>query len=181
MTHKFVYFSDIENPSPDSVVWYIAIGESSREKKLYQVINSYAAVRGAWFERYEESTLMRLILIEEEVFGRSESVAIRFRTERISASDFVKILRGSDLASIEKKLPQSDSRKLLHNLFDWQFIHRQAKNMAKPSLPSLQRQNLSHSEYTDKWCVLIGSCLILACYLFAAILEVIEKHVLMLS
>ena len=181
MTHKFVYFSDIEKPTTQSVVWWISIGESEREKRYLRIINSYAAVRQAWFEAYQESTLMRLILVEEEVFGSAFGIGLRFRSRKISAKDFVQLLKSGSLESAESSMTSNKTARLLHKMFDWQIIELQNKNQGKTILPSLPRKNLSRQQEDMLFRVIFASCLILASYLFAAILEAIERHVLLLS
>lgn len=181
MTHKFVYFSDIEKPTAQSVVWWLSIGESERENRYLRIINSYAAVRQAWFEPYQESTQLRLILIEEEVFGTAFGIGLRFRSRKISAREFVRLLKSGSLESAEFSMTTSKAAHLIHTMFDWQVIALQSKNQCKTILPSLPRKNLSRQQEDMKFRVIFACCLILASYLFAAILEAIERHILLLS
>lgn len=101
MIHKYVFLRNPESVNPDSVVFFVRIGDSEAERRNLRVINSYAAIMGAWFERVSLSVDSRLIELEREAFGGIQDFVVRFRTCSISSSDIVRLLMRQELPSFE--------------------------------------------------------------------------------
>mgnify|MGYP003484858672 FL=1 len=178
MTHKYVFLRNPESVNPDSVVFFVRIGDSETERRNLRVINSYAAVMGAWFERVSLSVDSRLIELEREAFGSIQDVFIRFRTCSISSVDFVRLLKHQELPSFEASYMMPKQSSVLRAMLSTDFFVKWFSNPQKRQCKSLPRKNLSHALGDDFSKALVGFGLILAFGLLSAVLEVVEKSLL---
>ena len=178
MIHKYVFLRNPESVNPDSVVFFVRVGESETERRNLRVINSYAAVMGAWFERVSLSVDSRLIELEREAFGSIRDVFIRFRTCSISSSDIIRLLENQELPTFEASYMMSKQSSVLRAMLSTDFFVKWFSNPRKRQCKSLPRKNLSHALGDDFSKALVGFGLILAFGLLSAVLEVVEKSVL---
>lgn len=178
MTHKYVFLRNPESVNPDSVVFFVRIGESEVERKNLRIINSYAAIMGAWFERVSLSVDSRLIELEREAFGSIQDVFIRFRTCAISSSDFVRLLKHQELPTFEASYMMPKQSSVLRAMLSTDFFVKWFSKPKKSPCKSLPRKNLSQALGDDFSKALVGFGLILAFGLLSAVLEVVEKSVL---
>lgn len=179
MTHKYVYFRNVENPTPKSVIYYVMIGESQRELRNLRVINSYAAVTGAWFEKVSFSVSERLVQICGRFTSTLDSVVFPLRSTRISSSDMVRLLMSNDMDSFENNLHVTRAEINLRSKLSTDFYLIRQGSKLKNLVLSLSRKNLS-PEYRDGLgSALIGFGLILVFGFISALLEAIEAlHVI---
>ena len=174
MTHKFIFVRDIEHFSPESIVFYVWIGESTKEVRNQRVINSYAAVSGAWFEKVSSSVMERLIQVSGSFVSTLDNVDVSFRSAYVSSSEFVRILTGEGLESYETNLVESNAKHLMRFVLSSNYhLMCKAKGRIKPLL-ALSRKNLSPEFRDGLGRAVIGFGLILAFGLISAILDAIE-------
>lgn len=178
MTHKYVFLRNPESVNPDSVVFFVRIGDSETERRNLRVINSYAAVMGAWFERVSLSVDSRLIELEREAFGSIRDVFIRFRTCSISSSDIIRLLKNQELPTFEASYMMPKQSSVLRAMLSTDFFVKWFSNPRKRQCKSLPRKNLSQALGDDFSKAVVGFGLILAFGLLSAVLEVVEKSLL---
>lgn len=178
MTHKYVFLRNPESVNPDSVVFFVRVGESEAERKNLRVINSYAAVMGAWFERVSLSVDSRLIDLELQAFGGIRDVFIRFRTCSISSSDIVRLLKNQELPTFEASYMMPKQSSVLRAMLSTDFFVKWFSKPKKSPCKSLPRKNLSQALGDDFSKAVVGFGLILAFGLLSAVLEVVEKSLL---
>lgn len=174
MTHKFIYVRDLENFSPQSVVYYIFIGESEAEVRRMRIINTYASVSGAWFEKVSSSVMERLIQLSGRFTSTFDNVCVEYQSAYVSSNEFVRILKGQGLKSYESSLMESNAKNLMRFMLSSDFhLMCMAKGKIKPLL-SLARKNLSPEYRSELGRAVVGFGLILAFGLLSAILDAIE-------
>lgn len=178
MIHKYVFLRNPESVNPDSVVFFVRIGDSEAERRNFRVINSYAAVMGAWFERVSLSVDSRLIELERDAFGGIQDVVVRFRTCSISSVDFVRLLMHQGLPAFEASYMMPKQSSVLRAMLSTDFFIKWFSNPKKSPCKSLLRKNLSDALGDDFSKAVVGFGLILAFGLLSAVLEVVEKSVL---
>lgn len=178
MIHKYVFLRNPESVNPDSVVFFVRVGDSEDERRNLRVINSYAAVMGAWFERVSLSVDSRLIELEREAFGGIQDVVIRFRTCSISSSDMVRLLMRQELPAYESAYMMPKQSSVLRAMLSTDFFIKWFANPQKRPCKSLPRKNLSKALGDDFSKAVVGFGLILAFGLLSAVLEVVEKSLL---
>lgn len=179
MTHKYIYFRNVENPTIESVIYYVMIGESSKELRNLRVINTYAAINGAWFEKVSFSVSERLVQICGRFISTLDSVVFPLRSTRISSSDMVRLLMSNDMDSFENNLHVTRAEINLRSKLSTDFYLMRQGSKMKRFVLSLARKNLS-PEYTDGLGhALIGFGLILVFGFISALLDAIEAlHVI---
>lgn len=179
MTHKYIYFRNVEKPTPESVIYFVMIGESPKELRNLRVINSYAAVSGAWFEKVSSSVSCRLVQICSRFTSTLDSVVLPLRTAHVTSSELVRLLMCNGMDSFENNLHVTRAEINLRSKLSTDFYLMRQGSKMKNFVLSLARKNLS-PEYRDGLGnALIGFGLILAFGLISAILEVIEAQVMM--
>lgn len=178
MVHKYVFLRNPESVNADSVVFFVRVGESETERKNLRIINSYAAVMGAWFERVSLSVDSRLIDLELQAFGGVQNVVVRFRTCSISSVDFVRLLDRQELPTFEASYMMPKQSSILRAMLSTDFFMKWFSNPRKSPCKSLPRKNLSQALGDDFSKAVVGFGLILAFGLLSAILEVVEKSLL---
>ena len=87
MTHKYVFLRNPESVNPDSVVFFVRVGDSETERRNLRVINSYAAVMGAFRYRLIPGSL-NWSARHLEVFGTYlfDSVPVQYHLVILSGS-----------------------------------------------------------------------------------------------
>lgn len=178
MVHKYVFLRNPESVNPDSVVFFVRVGDSEAERRNLRVINSYAAVMGAWFERVSLSVDSRLIDLEMQAFGGVQDVVVRFRTCSISSSDIVRLLMHQELPTFEASYMMPKQSSVLRAMLSTDFFMKWVSNPRKSPCKSLPRKNLSQALGDDFSKAVVGFGLILAFGLLSAVLEVVEKSLL---
>lgn len=178
MVHKFVFLRNPESVNPDSVVFFVRVGDSEAERRNLRIINSYAAVMGAWFERVSLSVDSRLIELERQAFGGIQDVVVRFRTCSISSGDFVRLLMRQELPSFEASFMMPKQASILRAMLSTDFYMKWFSNPRKSPCKSLPRKNLSQALGDDFSKAVVGFGLILAFGLLSAILDSVEKSLL---
>lgn len=178
MIHKYVFLRNPESVNPDSVVFFVRIGDSLAERKNLRIINSYAAVSGSWFERVSLSVDSRLIDLELQAFGGIQDVVVRFRTCSISSMDFVRLLMRQELPTFEASYMMPKQSSVLRAMLSTDFFMKWFSNPRKSPCMSLPRKNLSQALGDDFSKAVVGFGLILAFGLLSAVLEVVEKSLL---
>lgn len=178
MIHKYVFLRNPESVNSDSVVFFVRVGDSEAERRNLRVINSYAAIMGAWFERVSLSVDSRLIELEREAFGGLHDVVIRFRTCSISSMDFVRLLMRQELPAFEASYMMPKQSSVLRAMLSTDFFMKWFSNPRKNPCKSLPRKNLSQALGDDFSKAVVGFGLILAFGLLSAVLEAVEKCVL---
>lgn len=178
MIHKYVFLRNPESVNPDSVVFFVRVGDSEAERRNLRIINSYAAVMGAWFERVSLSVDSRLIDLELQAFGGVQDVVVRFRTCSISSSDIVRLLMRQELPTFEASYMMPKQSSVLRAMLSTDFYVKWFSNPRKSPCKSLTRKNLSHALGEDFSKAVVGFGLILAFGLLSAILDSVEKCLL---
>lgn len=178
MVHKYVFLRNPESVNPDSVVFFVRVGDSETERRNLRIINSYAAVMGAWFERVSLSVDSRLIDLELQAFGGVQDVVVRFRTCSISSSDMVRLLMCQELPSFEASYMMPKQSSVLRAMLSTDFYIKWFSNPRKSPCKSLPRKNLSQALGDDFSNAVVGFGLILAFGLLSAILESVERSLL---
>lgn len=178
MVHKFVFLRNPESVNPDSVVFFVRVGDSEAERRNLRIINSYAAVMGAWFERVSLSVDSRLIELERKAFGGIQDVVVRFRTCSISSGDIVRLLMRQELPSFEASYMMPKQASVLRAMLSTDFYMKWFSNPRKSPCKSLPRKNLSQALGDDFSKAVVGFGLILAFGLLSAILDSVERSLL---
>ena len=178
MVHKFVFLRNPESVNPDSVVFFVRVGDSEAERRNLRIINSYAAVMGAWFERVSLSVDSRLIELERKAFGGIQDVVVRFRTCSISSGDIVRLLMRQELPSFEASYMMPKQASILRAMLSTDFYMKWFSNPRKSPCKSLPRKNLSQALGDDFSKAVVGFGLILAFGLLSAILDSVERSLL---
>lgn len=178
MIHKYVFLRNPESVNPDSVVFFVRVGDSEAERRNLRVINSYAAVMGAWFERVSLSVDSRLIELERDAFGGIQDVVIRFRTCSISSMALVRLLMRQELPAFEASYMMPKQSSVLRAMLSTDFFMKWFSNPRKSPCKSLSRKNLSQALGDEFSKAVVGFGLILAFGLLSAVLEAVEKCVL---
>ena len=178
MVHKFVFLRNPESVNPDSVVFFVRVGDSEAERRNLRIINSYAAVMGAWFERVSLSVDSRLIELERKAFGGIQDVVVRFRTCSISSGDIVRLLMRQELPSFEASYMMPKQASILRAMLSTDFFMKWFSNPRNSPCKSLPRKNLSQALGDDFSKAVVGFGLILAFGLLSAILDSVERSLL---
>ena len=179
MTHKYIYIRDFENFSVNSVVYTIMIGESKSEIENLKVINSFASIYGGFFEKYSESVRKRLMQLDAHTFGVPLDFVSRYRTAVVPSKTFRAMLLRNTLDNYEKRLCEPKAKSLLRMMISTDFYMKFSGAKLLTPAPDRKRKNLSDASEVDLYSALVGFGLVLAFGLVGAILEAIEKVVMM--
>lgn len=178
MKQKFIWVSNVDSLTADSVVIHVWVGSSERDKKALRKVMEKSADLEAWFEKWDDHVDARLDYYQERVFWSSQIKIASFKTVSCTIHELLSMIRNDSLSKFEHSVCYPEwYLRFLWMAYPCSNLHPSSLP-AKIHVPNPSRKYLSNECGSDATTVVRCSLAIMVLYILAAALQAIEGHYL---
>lgn len=171
MVHYWYFFRELNRPSAESVVYYIKVGESSKQQTKHALVREFCKDCGLYFEpicRVSDNAIRQL---ENSLFPGSNWFARKLRRLTISIDELYELIVDDSFVSFEKSLAENKGYSYFRSMVDPSFFFAQNKLKKINTPASPVRKYLKCGKGASVNSFLINSVAILIVWLITAYFE----------
>lgn len=171
MVHYWYFFRELNRPSAESVVYYIKVGESSRQQTKFALVREFCRDCCLYFEPISRISDDAIRQLENSLFPGSNWFARKLRRVTISIDELYELIIDDSFVSFEKSVAQGKGYCYFRSMVDPSFFFAQnkLKKIKTPASPS--RKYLKCGKGASVNSFLINSVAVLIVWLITAYFE----------
>lgn len=175
MVHYYCYTQNLENLSPDSKVFKVAIGDSDRDQVKKALLDCYATDNGFFFRVWDDTTDFELLRKCAWSDLDCSSRAFPFEVVVVSVSKLYAAIIDGRLAEIKNPPHYFRNALRMRSILSPSFFFYISSSKNRLSAPSPRRKNLNHVLTEDVVNTIIGSMIVTAIFLFVGFLDGLQR------
>lgn len=179
MKKKYCFIPHSGRLQPGEKVFCVWVGSSDREQVKRMLIDNYAEDVQAFWRVWDEDTDYYLSQVTTCRIKGCERFRFSFERVDVQISDFYKSLINGDISQLRNSSSYLRNSFRLSSLLSPSFFLRNSTISKKSFATSAKRKNLSQRAQSDAINATIGFCLILVLFLLSALLDGVEKTMLL--
>lgn len=171
MVHYWYFFRELNRPSVESVVYYIKVGESSRQQTKHALVREFCRDCGLYFEPISRTSDDAIRQLENSLFSGLNWFARKLRRVTISIDELYELIINDSFVSFEKSLAEKKGYSYFRSMVDPSFFFalNKLKKIKTPASPS--RKYLKYGKGASVNSFLINSVAVLIVWLITAYFE----------
>jgi hypothetical protein len=171
MVHYWYFFREMNRPTVESVVYYIKVGESSRQQTKFALVREFCKDCGLYFEPISQVSDEAIRQLENSLFSGSNWFARKLRRATISIDELYELIIDDSFVSFEKCLAEKKSYSYFRSMVDPSFFFAQNKLKEIKIPASPVRKYLKYGKGTSVNSFLINSVAVLIVWIITAYFE----------
>lgn len=171
MVHYWYFFREMNRPSVESVVYYIKVGESSRQQTKHALVREFCKDCGLYFESISRTSDDAIRNLENSLFSGSNWFARKLRRVTISIDELYELIIDDSFIPFEKSLAEKKGYSYFRSMVDPSYFFAQNKLKKIKTTASPLRKYLKYGKGASVNSFLINSVGVLIVWLITTYFE----------